>query len=214
MSYQDRVTKVPFHTIANITLNTNVFTLDLNPTILSSRLSAIADAYNNYRCTKLEYRVHPPSFTTTKRILTAGYVAGGSTTAPAAIGSIEYAYMAIIKDAQTVPTNWVEVGREALKGPLPWYRAVPQASVDTTEESFASIYFWSDDALANCVVEIRGVFEFKDPLDPALTLERRKVREQKMARLEQLLSAIRIGPASGASKTSSILAGLKLPTQN
>ncbi len=202
MAYLDRISTVPFHTIANVTLSAGAFTLDLNPTVLSSRLGAIADAYNNYRCTKLEFRLHPPAFSATNRVLTCGYVAGGSTAAPAALGSIEYQYMTLIRAAQTVPTNWVEIGREALRGPLPWYRAIPQASVDTTEESFGSLYFWSDDTTPVVIVELRGVFEFKDALDPALTLERRDARARRMQELEQLLSSLRVGPKGG----------LRLPT--
>jgi len=176
--------------------------LDLNPTILSSRLGSIADAYNNYRISKFEFRLHPPTVTGSSKLVTCGYVSGGASASPAALGSIEYQYMTLIKSTQTVPTNWVEIGREALKGPLPWYRAVPNASVDTTEESVGSLYFWSDDATATVLCEIRGVYEYKDPLDPVLTLERRRRREENQAKLDALMGSIRIGPTGGVSCAS------------
>ncbi len=196
--------KVPFRYFWSTVLVAGVNALPTSPTQsgYSSRLAGVADNFNLYRINRFRFRMHPVANTGVSRV-TAAYSPGVSTTSPSTLALIgEFLYTATMGPAggQTVPSNWVNVPRQLLQGQLPWYRTI-QGSQDASEEDAGYIYVagTSTDAF---VIEIEGEYEFKDAIDPGLTLETRvQRREIALARRREKLLAILSSGKGGKSQS-------------
>ncbi len=204
----NRNTVVPFANFITVTSTATGTQTILSPSTLTSRLGVISDGFNNFRLLELKFRiclqtdgVAPGGF-----YVVAGYVGGADTTVPASIAACEYQHMVSWWDRYTVPSNWVEVPRAALAGPLPWYRSVPTAGVDTNEEYPGSIFYWSS-FTKPILVEIRGVMEFKDPIDPLLSLSEKK--ELYRAKQRDRLLSLLANPTADIPSTSVARQGFK-----
>lgn len=161
---------VELHWTIVSTFTAGAFTVALNPTALagvSTRVLSEADAWAHFRVLGFRFRLHPPTGTITAD-QAIGFVGGVQDTPPATVATVmELIPSAFISEAATVPTEWVNVAKSELAGPLPWYKAV-QGAADATEESPGSfmIVGSTTDAFK---AEFRAVFQFKTAVAPANT---------------------------------------------
>ncbi len=175
-----------FHVVTSVTMSSNVATVVVNPG-LSTRLTTEADGFNLFRVKSLKFRILP-----TALLQAVGYFAGISDTPPATNALItELLSSTQITATQVTPTDWISVGSSELMGPFPWYKTVP-GTTDASEESPGTLAFRSSGATDVVVLELRGEFEFKDPIAAANTPEElmlkekmRKVRAERLAQLRR-----------------------------
>ena len=97
-----------------------------------------------------------------------GVVGGVQDTPPATVGAVmELIPSAFMQALTTVPTEWVNVGKDDLAGPLPWYKSIP-GTADATEEA-PGLLVGAGTGSQFLTGELRGVFEFKTSTAPANT---------------------------------------------
>jgi hypothetical protein len=204
---KNQIITVPFCNRAVITLAAGKARINVN-SLLSERLTAIADDFELFRVTKLRFRI-------------TGCLPGTGTSQPAS--AINMAYYSGVVDAtpnfgglndspvsvmhlyagnstanianggspMSCPTNWMSVPKQMLLGSLKWYKAIQGAASDWDEQQ-GTILFASSDATGTFVVayEFEGNGQFTSPADPSTT-PADKVRAAKLkekARLLDLLS--------------------------
>ncbi len=203
-------TVVPFRSLFSGNAAAGVESFDLSPgNGVLQRVSAIGNLYQLYRITKLQFRLHPyPRISTGASGMSLAFYPGGVQVAPSSwADNVEAIHACVIYmgasgsgDLTTKPTKWCHVPEAALRGPLPWYKTVPSASVDTWEETAATLRLACSSAVnTDYIFEVMGVFEFKDPLDADVSLS----RERQLAALRQRMALILAGqdPASAGSGT-------------
>jgi hypothetical protein len=197
----------PFHFIINNALVAGTAAILANPNGLSPRGLVEADTWTHYRIRSLKFRLHPVSNTSTA-YSACGWVPGVQDTTPSTRAQVaELMYCAVIGGIATVPTNWVNVSKSDLAGPLPWYKTI-QGTADATEEAPGFLVVVGT-AVETYVVEYFGVFEFKGsvatantPMAVQLRDELRLFRQSKVdAREKQrMLTVLALSQSSGAGK--------------
>jgi len=141
---------------------------------LSSRLTAIADDYDEYRFTELRFRLTPGAAGSPA----ACYLPGIVDTPPATLAAItECIESVFLGTACTTPTKWCRVPKAVLAGMHTWYKTIPGTPA-ASEELQGGVYVF---AAANVFVEIAGVCEFaaavaggNTPIERALASRRRE----------------------------------------
>ncbi len=192
------ITRVPFHAIQTPALTSGAASLALNPANIV-RLATIADTFEEYRIVELMFRLRRIG-TLTSVGFAAGFFPGISDTAPNTANLVMESLDACIVDpVTTVPSDWVKVSRENLKGSMDWYKAIAGAATDW-EERPGTIYFGGS-GTESALIELRGVYEFKGTVDTSDTpVERtRKREERERARILRLLSGTGV-PTSALTK--------------
>lgn len=150
---------LPFHFFLASNFTSGSYTVLLRPGgDLAGRLSSEADAWQHFKVNKLSLRLHPATAITATQA--CGYIGGVPDTLPSTVSQVgELLPSALLGLRSTVPTEWVNVQRTDLAGPLPWYKTVP-GTADPTEESPGVIAVVGTGS-ETFILEIRGVFEFK-----------------------------------------------------
>lgn len=178
---QKDITVVPFHVVAQKTCSSNVAVQELNPGAgWSARLAAIAEGYSLYRITKLKFRQCVNG--TSSGVSYVADVADAGSVSPNFFNNNYSCFMASV---QTVPSEWINVPRSILKGALDWYKSLG-GTATTWEEVNGSLYFWSSGATDVIRYELRGVMEFKGPVDPAQVPRLRERHAQALQRTQNL----------------------------
>lgn len=191
---RDVAALVPFHNVLFVTASTSLFAAAVTPsTTMSSRAAQIAESYQLYRMKALKFRLRTPSVISGVGYTAAAYVTGGISVSPATINDvIECPYSTLLTTIAATTfvthTEWVVVPPAALRGPLPWYKTIVSASVDSWEELSGSLHVWSSQASGNIVLEVVGEFEFKGPIDPDMSLSRPEQIARVQKRLAKLLA--------------------------
>lgn len=192
---------LPFHVVSAFPLVAGVQNIATIPGGLSARAGAVADTWAHYRIKKLKFRLHPTEAAGLAQA--AGFCGGVQDTQPATILQIgELIPSTVLAGDTTHPTEWVNVPRQDLAGPLPWYKTVAGAA-DPTEEQpgIICIAGTGTDAV---LFEARGVYEFKTsvntantPAEMALRAELRAARLARMREVERakLLTVLSPGPS-------------------
>jgi hypothetical protein len=175
---------LPFHTIVAGSLTSGTVAIQAAPQGLSGRAATVADAWAHFRLKKLKFRLHPTASHTAG--LAAGYVGGVQDTLPSTVATIGDLLPSCVRgngSLTMVPTEWVNVPRSDLAGPLPWYKSLAGAA-DPTEEQPGYLVLGSAGTTDPYILEIRGVFEFKTAVaaanTPSLVALRAKVREDRI----------------------------------
>jgi len=140
-----------------------------------------ADAWQHYRMVRLSFRLHPNGTRTSAQA--AGYIGGQPDTIPSTLGQIaELLPSTFLGLSTTVPTEWVNIPKLDLAGPIPWYKTIP-GGADPTEES-PGILAVAGTGTEVYMLEMRGVIEFKTSSATAntpLALNcRRQLREERL----------------------------------
>jgi hypothetical protein len=195
---------VPFHSLIVSALTTGFLAITASPnsSLSQTRLVAAADEWAHFRIRRLRFRLHP-ALQSTGVVLAAGYVGGNQDTPPGTVAQVMELLPSCARQQQsTVPTEWVEVPKKDLAGPLPWYKSVA-GGADATEES-PGIMVFAGTGTDTVVVEFRGVLEFKTAVatgNTPLALElRARVRDERRL-LEQQGERARLLAVLGSAAT-------------
>lgn len=158
---------LPFHYVQYVALVAGVQSFNGNPAGLSPRALVEADSWAHFRLRSLRFRLHPASSAPTD-FQVAVWVPGVQDTPPATQGNAaEILNCAVLGSRTTVPTSWVNVMKEDLAGPLPWYKSIT-GTADATEEAPGAVYALGSTTNPVCI-EFAGVFEFKGAVASANT---------------------------------------------
>ncbi len=170
---------VPFSYVNNTNGVSGLLTLSVSP-LLTPRLTSLADDFDEYRFTKLSFRILPKTSVTDLQC--ASFTPGIVDTAPALISAQSETIQSIVKGiGQTCPTDWVHVPQGVLHGMHSWYKSVA-GTPESAEEVQGQLFVRTSAGDTTAVlVEIRGVCEFRaaidtgsTPLDRALARRRRE----------------------------------------
>jgi hypothetical protein len=136
------------------------------------------DLYRYFRITNLRAYVHTGQTTTVVNIL--AYHPGVVATDPVNIQDFEFDNMVSWTGSGTARTAFrppvLQVGRGDLSGLLPWYYTEGQG--DPEADTVGTLFFWGDDLGTSSVYfAIDMDVEFKDAVDPDVTLQRRAKRD-------------------------------------
>lgn len=168
------ITRVPFHTYENSTMSavTGSLAISVSPrsTVIGA-LNAICTQFDLWRLEQLEYRLHPGDPTNDDATLT--FVPDIDTQAPTVPQNADSPLAAVISPFSGVPSAWVKVPRQELKGMLDWYKC--QADAGAAEfESLGVLIITS--GLSDVVKwEMRGVMAFKNPVSVAIMMQRMRI---------------------------------------
>lgn len=175
----------PFHFHTSTALVAGATSVNVAPASFP-RMAIVADSFALYRVTELEYRLLPAGTITGNQA--AGYIPGAVDTPPSTVIQLsETLESVILPIRQTVPTNWAKLQWADLKSYLPWYKSVI-GTTDPVDEIQGTIFFCGS-GTETVSYEVRGIFEFKNPISASNTpmLREQKILKEK-ARLYELLT--------------------------
>ncbi len=181
MQRRDQIS-VPIHFTIASSFSSGIFVPTLSPTDLaaySTRLAALADEYCHYRIKSFRCRLHPPA-SAAAAPQALGVIGGVQDTLPGTVAQItELIPSTFLSHETTVPTEWVNVPKQDLQGPLPWYKSI-RGSADVTEETPG--YLVAAGGASDVVyIEVRALYEFKTAVAPANTPAYLALRKQLLA---------------------------------
>lgn len=167
-----RISPVAFHKLSQSTLSgvTGNATFSITPNSgLLSGLNEVADQFDLFRCSELEYRIHPMDPTdTTLQVLSFYPDVDIQTQTPAQASESPLA--AVQTPFSGVPSQWIRVPRSQLKGMLDWYKCTADAGAAEFEsQGLIQLVGGLSDVMT---IEVRGVILFKNPVSSALMVER------------------------------------------
>ncbi len=173
----------------NVLTGTNMISTatkyDVSPnSSFSARMLALADDFEEYKVTKLRYRLLP-IYSINAAIQVASYFPGITDATPTFAGISENmnTAVAVVGAAfgTTQPTTWQSVPAATLAGMHSWYKTIP-GSPSPAEEIQGSIYLSSNDTSA-FVLEVEGEVVFRAPAaassTPAARAEHARLRERE-----------------------------------
>jgi len=189
-SSQDTV-RIPFRFLNTAAASSGAKTLSVSP-LLTPRLTILADTFDEYRFTKLSFRLHPTGTADTS-IETACFEPGVVDTPPATNSAqSESLACAISTGAETTPSNWVTVPKGVLAGYQPWYKSVA-GTPETAEEVQGNIFcFNSNGASDSTVVELSGICEFRGAINTSSTPADR-IKAARMKERDRLVALLALG---------------------
>ncbi len=184
----------PFCARGSYALTTGQAKIFISPSVFP-RVAAQADLYELYRFTQLRFRISTfAGFSSgvADELIIAAYFSGSIDSNPALADLNENIVSCLFPPNQTVKSEWVDVPKVMLKGPLPWYKAVA-GTMETWDELQGVICIASANAgsSGSAIIELEGVVEFTSPADPGATpMERARRRDLKeRERLLKLLAS-------------------------
>ncbi len=157
---------VQFRAYLTAALASGLGTINIQPSTFN-QVGTVADAYALYRCRKLRYRSQPLASTATA-LQAIAYIPGAVDNPPATVASLaQVSTSVLISERATVPSNWVSLEYNQLRGYLEWYKTVV-GSVDPVDEVQGAIFIFGT-GTEIYRVEVEGEFEFRDLLPTSLT---------------------------------------------
>lgn len=179
--------QIPFHSFEDAAaLVAGASTITVFPGSFT-RVNAVADTYALYRVVDLRYRLIPNSTITSAQ--TASFLPGITDTVPTSkVNNMEALNACVLAVRQTCPTEWVVLNKKDLQGYQPWYKTVV-GTPDTAVEIVGNIYVIGT-GTETYSMEIRGIFEFKNPVNPSSTpmLVKQKQLLKEKERILKILS--------------------------
>jgi predicted secreted protein len=161
----DRIEKVVFHDAIATSLTSGAGSVTINPTQFNT-LNSVCESFALYKFSRIEFRLHPTG--TRTHAQAAGYYPGTVDTAPTSDVAIMRNLSSVaLGTSTTVPTEWVRLNSEDLKGYIPWYKTKVGTPANEFETQ-GNIYLYGI-ASELYYLEIRGVCEFKNQVDIAQT---------------------------------------------
>lgn len=166
------ISPVAFHRLTSVALSgvtgTSSFNLSPNGSVLSG-LAEVADQFDLFRVSDLDYRIHPmsPSNTANQVLMYVPDVDIQTQTTSQASESPISAVQGIFSG---VPSSWIRVPRSQLKGMLDWYKCTADAGAAEFESQ--GILQAVGGLSETMLFEVRGVVLFKNPVSTALQFAR------------------------------------------
>ncbi len=181
--------RMEFHIYQDVQLAAGVAYLTLSPNGMGGRSVTEADAWSLFRVESFKFRLHCLP-TGSVNDMYAGYYANIADTPPATAATVmELISSTLIPFGQTVPTDWVKLGADEIRGAFNWYKTVP-GSTDPSEEQPGSFAFFSVTAAAIARFEAYFVLTFKDQIaignTPIERELRKRIRDERKANLTRV----------------------------
>jgi hypothetical protein len=197
------IVSVPFRNADVVVVDASgLATLQVSPnSTMSPTLTAIAQVYDEYRFTKLRYRLHPNGpFATNPTFKTLAFYPGIVDVPPSSPSlNAESTLCVVHSGGQTTPSKWMNVPRKILAGMHSWYKSVP-GTPDIAEEVQGYMFFAGLVASASWIWEVEGVCDFCSPINASSTPEARKIAVAARYR-DRLLTVLSAPPISTAAVT-------------
>jgi hypothetical protein len=195
LEYHEKVERIPFHSAITGVMSGGSGSFNIAPATFG-RLNTVADTYALYRFSDLRFRMRPMA--TRSTLQSAAYLPGAVDTVPSTPNANAEALESVVLGAtEVVPTEWAVVKNRDLMSYLPWYKTIV-GSPDPIIEIQGAIFLngTGTDAYA---VEVRGICDFKSPINTASTpmLARQALIRKERERLLYLLT-------SGSTATSGV----------
>lgn len=166
------VTPVAFHSFTSNTLSgvTGNLTYSVNPQSAPfAGVNEVADQFDLFKVVRLEYRLHPMDPTLTTNQVVAFYPDVDIQTQTVAQASYS-PIAAVISPFCGVPSSWVKVPPSQLKGMLDWYKC--SADAGAAEFESQGLLQAAGGLGDTFILEVRGLFHFKNPVSSALMFQR------------------------------------------
>lgn len=180
------ISAVAFHTAGISTLSgatgNGLFPLNPQGTAMGG-VADVADQFDLFRVSKLEYRIHPMDPTDTV-FQTCQFVPDVDVQTITSAQAAHSPLAAVQTPFCGVPSPWIRVPRSQLKGMLDWYKCTADAGAAEFESQGTIIL--TGGLSDNLSYEFRGVVLFKNPVSSAVQMERliqRAVNSGKVVRL-------------------------------
>lgn len=140
------------------------------PTSICTRLANISAQYVFFRLSEILITMHPSSNATASLQCLGWVPAGGGLTAPATLADIaEMTKSTLLTQNVTVPVK-VRLSRKELTGQFPWFRC--DQTGDSSEYQQGVFYNFINVSGARQLYHIKGVMEYRTPVDPTVAITR------------------------------------------
>ncbi len=201
-----KIERTAFHYIQSGSLASGAASLSLSPASIT-RLATVADVFALYRFVDLRFRLLPNAAISAAAGAeqVASYEPGIVDTAPASSAAGANAINSVVLSTrQSVPTEWCHVDDSTLRTYTQWLKTV--AGTPATDVEVQGTIFINGAGTDGYLLEMRGVVEFKNPINagstPALVREAMLSRER-----DRLLAILAASPTAGGSAKTSVTAG-------
>jgi len=167
-----KVVRIPFQQFITGSMTAGSLQTQLTPANMGC-LAEIYTGYDLYKFTRLEYQLQPRPNATTDNPVTFAYYPEAVITAPGTVNAAMENLDCIVQmDGATMPTRWHKVPAARLRGQISWYKCQPDAAATEFEVQGILQAFGSSTEAVYAIV--RGVCEFKNPVDSTTALKRIK----------------------------------------
>jgi len=209
---------IPFHFLLAKQMASNVGAIQVSPSGLGLRAATEADGWASFRVRSMRFRIHPG--VAGDGPFSVGYLGSIADTAPSTIAGLMELQPSIYQaNLTTTPSGWMNVGKEDLAGPFPWYKSINGAA-DTTEEAPGSLYFVTGAATTNAIVnlEVYITLEFKTSVTtgstPMQIMLLKRIRQERLdharaVERETLLKILQAPTAGAAPAAASAPTGFR-----
>ncbi len=190
------VVREAFQTYLTTALSSGLAQVSVHPSNFS-QLAACAAVYELYRFTKLEYELLPRN--SGNSTVTCAYYPDATVTSVATVTNMENLDAIIIKGAgmQTTPVRH-HVPAVRLRGQISWWKCVPDAA--SAEFENQGVLAFSGTTTETVDTIVRGVCEFKNPMDSGAALSSLRIKARQEV-LDELRSAVAPTSVSQTSPT-------------
>lgn len=170
--------RVPFHYLYNTAITTSA-QLSVSP-LLTPRLTAIGDDYDEYRFEKLRFRMRDHGAATGYQL--GAFYPGVIDTPPTTLAQIsENLSCVLIGTGESVPSQWSDVPKGVLSGLHQWYKTVAGTTELAEEQQGIMAFVETSGAASAVTVELEGICVFRcgvnasnTPLERALAARKRE----------------------------------------
>jgi len=171
------VVTIPFHRVANVTLTSGKAQLAVAPvaSTVFDWLANTAENFELYRFIDLEYRIrYATDITGTQSI--AFYPDATGTTVATGENSenLDCVFLGEFENGHV--QSFHRVPRSRLRGQIAWYKTIPDAAASEFESQ--GRLNCTGNAAETLVLEVRGVVQFRNNIDPTAALASVKARQE------------------------------------
>jgi len=202
-----RTVKAPFHSVQSLSLGagTGLVSISSAPfgnALSTTRIGILSDAFDEYRLTKLKYRLlGNASSVVAGGLFAMAWYPGVTTTPPSTPAQVGENPTCVVRpDNYTCFGTWLEVPPGDLAGEQPWYKVGQAVSLSDSVPGFV----YGADATGAAAVyyaEFDGEYEFRGEAAPANTPEAKALRLQRdIATAKEKLVAILASPSKQTTK--------------
>lgn len=169
-----------FNQALSASCSTSTYVYAITPATFSTRINALADAFQEYKVTKLSYRFHPIE-TPVASSITASYSPGVVDTPPSTLAtSFDGTSPLYYSGRQIAPSAWSHVPKAVLSGSRPWYKTQP-STMETADEQQGQINLVATgSATCGFILETHVVIHFRGPNATANTPMLKAVQKAKL----------------------------------
>lgn len=181
-------------------LSAGVGTVNVNPTTLGGRVSALAEAFGLFRWDRFRFRLRKCA-TLGGTAQAVGWAADVIDAYPSNVNDLlSMGPATMLGQSETVASDWADVPQAILRGSLPWYKSLVGAT-DPWEEIPGQLVVLGNSA-ESFYIEYHAIASFRDPLPTGSTPQER--RSKAMAREKERVLRLLAEPTSSPVETGKL----------